>query len=55
MFLKNKWRLYGLLDTIISNHGIQFARSFWQHLYIRLGMKLRLSIVFHPKTNGERD
>jgi transposase InsO family protein len=55
MILQHFWWLHGLLDTIISDHGKQFASGFWQQLCIRLGIQLRLYTAFHPETVSQME
>ena len=42
------YRIYGLLDTIISNRGPQFILAFWNEFTQILGIKLKLFIAYHP-------
>ena len=46
-------RTYGLLKLIISNRGPQFMSEFWQCLYKRLGIKVKLLIVYYLEINGQ--
>ena len=46
---------YGLPDSIISNRGAIFMSKFWSSLYYFLGIKRRLSTVFHPLTNRQTE
>ncbi len=53
LFLDNIYRRFGLLDKIISDHGPQFASAVAKELRKLLGIKLALSTVYHPQTDGE--
>jgi hypothetical protein len=53
MYVKKRFRLHGLPETIVSNRGPQFASEFWKHVCKRLGIKRRLSTVFHLQTDGQ--
>jgi len=55
LFLQYVFRLHGLLRTITSYQGHQFASAFWHCLCTRLGIELRLSTVFHPQTDGQTE
>ena len=41
-------RHYGLLDSIVTNRGSLFTLKVWSSLRYFLGIKQRLSTVFHP-------
>ena len=45
-------RYHGLLDSIITEQGLLFNLKFWSSLCYFLGIKRRLSIMFHPQTDG---
>ena len=36
LYINNIYRLYGILDTIISDRGPQFVALFWKFFYNRL-------------------
>jgi hypothetical protein len=42
------YRIYGLLDTIISDCRPQFISAFWNEFTRILGIRLKLSIAYHP-------
>ena len=46
------YRIYGPLDTIVSNHRPQFILAFWKEFTWILGIKLKLSTAYHPQTDG---
>ena len=46
-------RHHGLSDSIVTNQGLLFTLKFWSLLCYFLGIKLRLSIAFHPQTNDQ--
>jgi len=48
LFRDNVWKLHGLPDSIISNRGPQFAAGIMKELNRILGIKTKLSMVFHP-------
>ncbi len=46
-------RHHGLPHSIVSDWGLVFTSKFWLSLCYFLGIKRRLSIVFHPQTDGQ--
>jgi transposase InsO family protein len=46
---------YGPLLTIVSNQGPQFISAFWDEFTKILGIKLKLSIAYHPQTDGQTE
>ena len=48
LYIHYVYRIYGPLDTIISNHGPQFISAFWNEFTQILGIKLKLSTAYHP-------
>ena len=44
---------HGLPDSIVINRGLLITSKFWSLLYYFLGVKRRLSIAFHPQTDGQ--
>ena len=55
MFINNIFKLHGLPDQIISDHGPQFVLQFWNTYCERVGMKSSLSTAFHPQTDGQTE
>jgi len=48
-------RLHGLPEEIVSDKGPQFPSKFWWHLFEFLGVDIRLSLAFHPETDGQTE
>ena len=48
-------RHYGLRDLIVTDRGSLFTSKFLSSLYYFLGIKRKLSIAFHPQTDGETE
>ena len=48
-------RHHGLPDSIISNREAIFSSKFWSSLCYFLSIKRRLSIAFHPQTDGQTE
>ena len=53
LFVYHVGKLHGLLRSIISDCSTQFVNDFWKFLYKRLGISIRLSTTWHPKTDGQ--
>ena len=48
-------RHHGLPNSIITDRGSLFTSKFWFSLCYFLGIKRRLSMAFHPQTNGQTE
>jgi len=48
IFMKNIFRLHGLLKKIISNRDVKFTMVFWKTLFAELGTQLNFSTTYHP-------
>jgi len=55
LFRDNMWKLHRLPESIISNRGPQFVTELMQELNGMLGIKSKLSTVFHPQTNEQTE
>ena len=55
LFLDCVFRLHGLPETIVLDHGPQFISSFWEYLTTSLGVKRTLSTAHHPQTDGQTE
>jgi len=54
-FLKEIWRLHGLLESIVSDQDIRFTSKFWTCLMQLLQVKLHMSTAFHPESDGQTE
>ena len=52
LFRDNVWKLHGLLESVVSDRGPQFAVELTKELNRMLGIKTKLSTAFHPQTDG---
>jgi transposase InsO family protein len=52
LLMDNLYKRFGLPDKIISDRGPQFASKAFVELLKLLGIKLALSIAYHPQTDG---
>jgi transposase InsO family protein len=55
LFLKEVWKHHGTPRVVISDRGLQFIAAFTQELYKHLGIKLALSMAYHPQTDGQTE
>jgi transposase InsO family protein len=54
LFLKEVWKHHGM-PQVISDRGPQFITTFTHELYTLLGIKLAMSMAYHPQTNGQTE
>ena len=52
LILKEVVRLYGILESIVSDRDTKFTSIFWKELHRLMGSKLLMSTVFYPQTDG---
>jgi len=55
LFRDNIWKLHGLPKSIILDRGPQFIVGLIWELNEILGIKSKLSTVFHPQTDGQTE
>ena len=55
LFRDNVWKLYGLLESVISDRGLQFVAGIMQELNKMLGIESKLSTAFHPQIDGQTE
>jgi len=55
LFQDNVWKLHGLPESVVSDKGPQFAVELIRELNRMLGIKMKLSTVFHPQTDGQME
>jgi len=55
LFRDNVWKLHGLPKSIISDRGPQFVAGLIRELNRILGIKSKLSTVFHPQIDGQTE
>jgi len=55
LFRDNVWKLHGLPESVILDWGPQFAAELMKELNRMLGIKTKLSMAFHPQTDGQTE
>ncbi|GJX59479.1 retrotransposon-related protein [Tanacetum coccineum] len=55
LFLDNIHKLHGLPKTIVSDRDKIFMSLFWQSLFKMLQLQLKMSIAYHPQTDGQTE
>jgi hypothetical protein len=55
LFLKEVWKHHGTPRVVVSDRGPQFVTTFTRELYKLLGIKLAMSMAYHPQTNGQME
>ena len=55
LFRDNVWKLYGLIESIVSDRKPQFTAELIKELNKMLGIETRLSTAFHPQTDGQTE
>jgi len=55
LFRDNVWKLHGLPESVISDRGLQFAAGLTKELNKMLGIETKLSMAYHPQTDGQTE
>ena len=53
LFRNNVWKLYRLLESVVSDRGPQFAAELTKKLNRMLEIETRLSMAFHLQMDGQ--
>ena len=53
--LTHIWKLRGLPETALLDRGLQFMAEFMKELNEILGIKTKLSMAYHPQTDGQTE
>ena len=55
LYLQNIWKLHGLPQKVVSDHGPQFITTFMKELYQLLGIEAATSTAYHPQTDRQTE
>ena len=55
LFQDNVWKLHGLPESVVSDRGPQFVAELTKELNKMLGIRTKLSTVFHSQTDGQTE
>jgi len=55
LFRDNIWKLHGLPESVVSDREPQLAAELTKELNRMLGIKTKLSTVFHPQMDGQTE
>ena len=55
VFMKEIFRLHGMLKTIISDRDVKFTLNFWKGLFVGFRTQLAFNMAYHPQTDGENE
>lgn len=54
-FMDNIVKLHGVPQSIVSDQDKLFTSNFWKELFHLQGTMLKMSISYHPQTNGQTE
>ena len=55
LFRDNVWRLHGLLESVVSDRGLQFVVELMRELNKILGIQTKLLTAFYPQTDRQTE
>ena len=55
LYIREIFRLYGVLVSIISDRDPRFTTHFWKSFQNAMGTQLTMSTTFHPQTDGQSE
>lgn len=51
LYIREIFKLHGVLVTIVSDRDMRFTSQFWGSLQSAMGSRLQFSTTFHPQTD----
>jgi len=55
LFRDQVWKLHGLLESIVSDRGVQFVAGMMKELNNLLGIQTKLSTAYHSQMDGQTE
>ena len=55
IYLREIYRLHGLLGSIVCDRHPRFTSIVWKSLFSQLQAKLNISSAYHPQTDGQTE
>jgi len=55
IFVREVWRLHGLLKRVVSDRDTVFLSSYWSEVMRLLEVELYESSAYHPRTDGQTE
>ena len=55
LFQNNTWKLHGLPESVVLDRGPQFTAELTKELNRMLGIRMKLSTMFYPQTDGQTE
>ena len=55
LFRDNIWKLHGLLESVVSDRGLQFVVELMRELNKILGIQTKLLTAFYPQTDRQTE
>ena len=55
LFIWYYWRLYGILQDIISDRDFYFISWLWKNFFKLVGIKPRINTAFYLQTDGQTE
>ena len=52
LIFDSAYQLHSLPESIVSNRDSLFTSTFWTELHALIGTKLRMSMAYHPESDG---
>ena len=53
LFLDHFYKFHGLPAVFVTDRDIIFTSVFWKELFKKLGVRMLMSMAYHPQTDGQ--